>query len=104
MSKPHLVQTSEHTIENRLKTKLEKIGYMCSKWAGQSQNGVPDRIVIGYGNVYFVELKRPGGKPRAIQNAMHRKLKNHGADVRVISTPEEVDAFVQELADKKDAI
>ena len=51
--------------------------------------GLPDRLCILPGPRFiFVELKRPRGKPRALQAETHKRLRALGCDVRVIDTPE----------------
>lgn len=87
----------ERDIEDSLKTKIEKSGGICLKFVSPSTRGVPDRIVIYKGVTAFVEVKRPLGMPRPLQEAWHRKLKGHGALVSVLSTFEEVDNFVRRI-------
>ena len=87
----------EKEIENRLERQIDAIGGLCWKWPATARAGVPDRIVVAHGRVVFVELKRPGGKLRPIQIAVHRLLRRAGADVRVIDSIEGVRSFVAEL-------
>jgi hypothetical protein len=55
-------------------------------------------LVLPVNRVYFVELKRPGGKARDGQLREHARLRAVGADVRVLDTIEAVDAFFNEVA------
>ena len=53
--------------------------------------GWPDRIIIlPDGKIGFVEVKRPGGKPRVIQVHRHNTLKRLGARVYVLDTPDDI--------------
>jgi hypothetical protein len=85
----------ERQIEQRLVRKVKEAGGVALKWVAPSTAGVPDRIVfLPGGRVMFVELKRPGGKRSAIQVHMCKLLEQLGADVRVVDTPEGVDAIL----------
>lgn len=87
----------EKEIEQYLVKRVKEIHGVCHKWVSPGNSGVPDRIVIHDGRVVFVEVKRPGGKPRADQIAVHEKLRSVGADVRVIDTKDKVNELISEL-------
>jgi hypothetical protein len=55
-------------------------------------------LVMPVNRVYFIEMKRPGGKARDGQLREHARLRSVGADVRVLDTIEAVDAFFNEVA------
>jgi hypothetical protein len=58
----------EKKIEERLRKKAKEAGGLAAKWVSPSMSGVPDRIVfLPGGKIIFVELKRPGEKPTALQ-------------------------------------
>lgn len=66
----------ESKIESYLVKEIKKIGGMCIKGNPHNQRGMPDRICILPNRlVVFVELKRPGLKPRPNQRLMIRRLK-----------------------------
>ena len=58
----------ERDIERYFVKEVEAHGGWAIKFQSDSQAGVPDRIVFWKGSrsVEFVELKRPGGKPRPL--------------------------------------
>lgn len=87
----------EGTIEDYLVTQAEKNGFMCPKFVSPGLNGVPDRILIGYGHTLFIEVKRPNGKPRKLQEKVIERLRNHGAKVFVIDTKQDVDELLTTL-------
>ena len=65
---------------------------MAAKWVSPSMSGVPDRIVfLPGGKIIFVELKRPGERPTALQDRIIEILRRLGADVRVVDSMEKVD-------------
>lgn len=59
--------------------------------------GFPDRIILAPdGRVAFVELKRPGGRVRPLQEATIRRLRALGFRVEVLDRPGQVRAFLNE--------
>lgn len=87
----------EKTIETRLKREIEKLGGMCLKFTSPGTPGVPDRIVIFSGKIYFAELKRPGGKLRPLQEVVQQKLKSHGAKIYTIDSYESIKEFCNRI-------
>lgn len=75
----------EREIESKFCEHVARRGGLALKFTS-SISGVPDRIVILNGEVFFVELKRPSGKTRKLQNAMIRKMRAAGATVYVVKT------------------
>src|SRR5699024_11553316 len=84
-------QVIESAIENHLKDIAEKHNVLCIKAISSSYNGIPDRILIGRhtktneGVTAFVEVKRPGSKPRALQRHVLNTMVRHGASVALPS-------------------
>ena len=91
----------ETQIEQKLKNEIEKLDGLYYKFISPEHNGVPDRVVICRGQVFFVELKRPGEKPRRLQDAIHYKMRKRGAHVLVISNEKEIDSLVAYLKNKR---
>lgn len=87
----------ESQVERYLHSKVTANYGMCLKFVSPGTVGVPDRIVIHRGRILFVELKRPGEKPRPLQKVRARQMRAAGAMVYCISTTEQVDQFVNEL-------
>jgi hypothetical protein len=63
------------------------------------KKGLPDRV----GNVgpiaFYIELKRPGEEPSAIQRAIMRKICRTGGLCRTCRSLEEVQGFILKLRD-----
>lgn len=102
----------ERDVEKRLADACRRRGWLCWKFTSPGKNGVPDRIVIrprGYAApafVDFVEVKSPTGRLRPSQVALHRKMREVGAQVVVVHNFREVDEAVKrwekECADRGD--
>lgn len=91
-TKPKLL---ERNIEERLCREVKKLGGHAYKFNSRGRMSVPDRLCIFPGGLdYFVECKRPGEKARPLQLDEHKKLKDLGKIVLVISTYEHVDNFI----------
>ena len=87
----------EHTVDRRLCELAHRRGGVAYKWESPGRAGVPDRILLlPGGRVYLVELKRPGGKPRPIQQAMHARLERLGFPVHVV---DDADRFFTTVVD-----
>ena len=91
----------ESVIEDYLIKSAKNKGYLCYKWTnGNSQNGVPDRILIGHGLTFFVETKAPGETPRKLQEYIHKLIRNHGGIVYVADTKAKIDEMFDQLSSK----
>ena len=88
----------EFKIEDYLKEQVEKIGGKCYKFISPGYDGMPDRIVVFSGCVIFVETKRPGKKPRALQKIRLEELQMQGVITAVVSTKKEADSIVDFLS------
>lgn len=90
---------SEKRIESYLVSQCKRIGALCWKWVSPSMTGVPDRIVIFHGHVYFVELKTEKGYLSKRQMLIHEKLRQHGAIVATLYSLEQVNEFVRHICE-----
>lgn len=61
----------EARVEARLKARLEALGFLVLKLETPGYTGTPDRLILrptwSPGPPWVLELKRPGGKPRLLQ-------------------------------------
>lgn len=87
----------ESTVEEHLIDGVRARRGLCIKFL-PSVAGVPDRIVfLPVGRIYLAELKAPKGKLRPDQRVMHKRLAERGVPVAVLSSKEEVDAWLDNL-------
>lgn len=94
----------EKDIEQFLVKKIKNLGGLTYKFVSPSNRGVPDRIVIFKGKVYFVELKKPGEAPRPDQIYIHGQFSKQGVPVQVISSKTQVLAFVNRIGRESDRV
>ena len=86
---------NENDIEKYLVRQIKSIGALCYKFTSPGTRGVPDRIIVYRGNVFFAELKRPGGKPRKDQLKVMAKFNDQMMPIFVIDSKEKVDKFTR---------
>lgn len=89
----------ESVVEKHLVQACSDQGLLCLKVKAIATAGIPDRLVIGHDHrgdpvLVFVEVKRPGAKPRPAQVHRIKDLRDHGAHAVVVSTIDEVDRFL----------
>lgn len=89
---------SEKVVERKLVEMCKEYGALCIKLLTYQFIGLPDRMCLFPGGIIvFVELKSTGEKPRKIQLAIHKKLRELGFRVEVIDTAEKVESLIYEL-------
>ena len=92
----------ESAIEKYMVKRCRESGVFILKNTGM--RGIPDRLLIYNGRHIFVELKRPGGKPRPLQIALIEKLRDHGAEVLIVDTKDKVDEVIRDICDENKII
>ena len=81
--------TTERDIEQALIRAVRKQHGMCLKWVCPGWDGAPDRICLWPGGkILFAELKKPGGKPRPLQERRAAQLHELGFTAVVIDSLE----------------
>ena len=88
----------ESDIEKYLIEKCKKEDIFCTKFISYGLNGVPDRLLIQNGYTYFIELKKPKSKTRALQNAVIKKMRSHGALIYCLDNKEGIDKILASFA------
>jgi len=84
----------ESKIEKYLDKQIHDAGGITRKWISPGRDGVPDRIVIYKGQVFFVEVKSVDGVLSKNQKRELKRLSDHGAQVEVVYGNADVDSFV----------
>ena len=87
----------EATIERNVREWARGQGIICLKFVSPGTSGVPDRIFIGPdGRVCFIEFKRPGAKPTALQRHWLNKLRDNEVPAAWFYNAEEAKEFLSE--------
>jgi len=88
----------EKDIERKLRLAVKALGGECLKWVSPAHSGVPDRIVLLNGKVYFVELKRtPYSNISPLQIAFGKWLIDNGFDYSILMSIYDVEFFIKRL-------
>lgn len=91
----------EAKIEAYFKKAVEKAGYLQYKFTS-GVTGVPDRIIIGDGQMAFVELKAANGSLSKRQELIISTIRNQGGTVFVPYSTEDIDAIIASI--KKNSV
>lgn len=97
------MEKRERDIESGLRKQVERMGGKFMKFTSPGNDGVPDRItILPGGRVWFVELKREGEKPTAVQKWQLEQLRKMGCNVALITGKQEaIDWCMARWADKE---
>lgn len=88
----------EKVIEQKLVSEVKKHGGICPKWVSPGFDGMPDRIaLLPDGKFGFVEVKAPGEKPRPLQLARHKLLRQLGFPVYVLDDISQIGGIIDEI-------
>ena len=89
----------ERDVEGYLVRGIQKLGGLCIKLDSAGKKGIQDRLVLlPGGRVWFVELKKPGGKVGVLQQVRKRQIERMGFRSAIVWTKAGVDELVQDLA------
>lgn len=89
----------ENKVETYFDELVESHRGITRKWVSPGHVGVPDRIAIFNGHVFFVEVKTTDGELSEVQIREHIKLRIKGVSVYTLCGHHEVDDFIRELID-----
>lgn len=105
-----MAKTPEGIIQTYAQEQLKKRGCLVRKISYEGRRGCPDLLVLvpGIGAIGFnfyrdpktllLEIKKDEQtKPDPHQQREHERIRQHGGDVRVIGSKEQVDSLVAEL-------
>lgn len=89
----------ERDVEGYLRRQVEKRGGKCYKFIPDTDNGMPDRIIVLPGGILvWVETKNGEDEnARLLQRVQHRKLRAMGQRVEIVHTKAQADALLREL-------
>ena len=88
----------EAAIQARVVKLLEAQGWTVIRLMMSSRRGWPDLLAVRAGNVIFLEVKRPGEKPTALQAHRHAELARQRVPVLVVDSVEATQEALARLA------
>lgn len=75
---------TEQDIQAKIIKRLEAQGYFVLKLVQTNKTGIPDLIATKPNEVRWIEVKKPGKKPSAVQEYRHGELRGLGYLVEVL--------------------
>lgn len=75
----------ESKIQSKIVKRYESDGWLVVKLLTTTMNGIPDLMCLKNGKTIFIEVKRPGQKPRPLQEYRHDQLRKQGFEVIVLT-------------------
>lgn len=87
----------EGSIERYLTKQVKDIDGLCYKWVCPGHVGVPDRIVLHKGSVYFIEVKTKSGRQTIKQINIMNNIIDQQHAIYIISSKDEVDDFIRSV-------
>jgi hypothetical protein len=91
-------EMKEKVIEFQLIRAVKKMGGIAPKFTSPGLDGMPDRLVLlPEGKCGFVEVKAPGKKPRALQEARIGMLRELGFRAYVLDGTDQIGRILDEI-------
>lgn len=88
----------ERHTEQALKQAVEHRGGLAIKLTSPATTGLPDRLILlPGGHLSFIELKRPGAKPRPLQQHRLHQLQQLGFHATVLDHPNHIKDLLNEI-------
>jgi len=89
---------NEKFIEQKLVLTVKSMGGIAPKFVSPGFDGMPDRLILlPGGSVAFVEVKAPGNKPRPLQLARHKLLRDLGFKVYVLDSVAGIETILSDM-------
>lgn len=85
----------ESGIESGIRDYALVRGWMALKFVSPGQTGVPDRLFIRRGRHVFMEVKKLDERPTEKQEAKHREMREHGAEVHWVDNLDDAKAILK---------
>lgn len=91
----------EKELERKLVREVTRLGGWALKFVSPGQAGVPDRILLFPGVVYFVELKAPGRTLRPLQESVIRKMCELRHQVFIVSDDTDLEELIRFIEEER---
>ena len=93
--------TRENKVETYLRKQVQIVGGDTRKWVSPGRDGVPDQMVFIGRRIHLVEVKTVDGRLSEAQKREHIRLRKLGATVCTVYGNKGVDAFVNDIFNRK---
>jgi Holliday junction resolvase len=74
----------ESELQSKVKTKMERAGWLVNKIIQSTNNGWPDLECFKNGETIFIECKAEGERPDPLQVYRHDQIRKQGFKVLVV--------------------
>ena len=92
------VKVREKQLERKLIEAVNAMGGIAPKFTSPGFDGMPDRLVLlPFGRITFVEVKRHGEKPRPLQEVRHGMLRRLGFNVYVLDNESQIEPILKPM-------
>lgn len=93
---------TEQQIQTKIINTLTRAGWYVNKLINTSKKGVPDLIAHKDGKTVYIEVKRPGQKPRALQVFRMKELNSFSIQTLTLTSETECLQKLQSIISPKD--
>lgn len=78
--------------------RVKELGGVAYKFVSPSNRGVADRLVVlPGGRVWFVEVKKEGGRLSTLQNIFAAEMQRLQQNIAIVWSKEDVDDLIKEM-------
>ncbi len=95
---------TEQQIQTKIINRLRKDGWYVNKLINTSLKGVPDLICHKDGKTVYIEVKRPGQKPRILQEFRMKELNSFSIPTLTLTSEIECLQKLQSIIYPKDSM
>jgi hypothetical protein len=93
-----MTNIKEIVIETYLRDEINNLDGKCYKITSTSTNGIPDRLCLVMGQIWFVETKRPkNGRLSKIQEVIGQEIKECTPNYAVAWDKSDVDKLIRKI-------
>ena len=87
---------SEKLVTSYMKLMSHKYNCLYFKLSLRYFSGFPDCLIIKNGKVFFIELKKTGGKATRLQECIGRRIKNYGGNWICLNSKKSIKKFFED--------
>lgn len=85
----------EKNLQKQITSKLKSAGFFVRKISAENSKGLPDLLIIGHGEILFVEVKTLTGRLTKLQSYVIGVMQDAGAKVEVWNSVGHCERFIR---------